>query len=372
MAFQQIPPLWVPNVGGGYGQSPSFSSSLLIDATGEKAAYLGQVWRPDRLGGDITRVGFRFGTVTKAGGSGLTVSLQDYDPNNSPMRPDEVIDQSVAIANGNASFATNSWIRTNPFDSNRTVAFGENLAVVIEFDGAGRLGTDSFIVTGLQRDRQFLTIGGALKTASWVTAPVPSQNVVLEFTDGVFGSLSPTAIICSACAQLGYNSGTAGADEYALEFSLPFTCKIDGGWFDLNIANANSNFEFVIYEGTTALRTVAVDANSIQATSGTLSTTFSISELTLTANTVYRLAAKPTTTNGITLTYIDVADANHWQATSGGTAFRMAQRVDGGAWTTTTTRRPFAGVRVSSIDVGSGGSSGGLFTPRSMSGGYEA
>lgn len=359
MAFVQIPPLWVPNFSGGYNQSISFSSSLLIDATGEKAAYIGQVWRPDRLGGDITRVGFRFGAVTKAGGSGLTISLQDVDLANSPLRPDEVIDQSVAIANGNASFAANTWIRTNAFSANRTVAFGENLAVVIEYDGAGRLGADSVNIAGLQRDRNQLTIGAALKTTSWVTAPVPTQNVVLEFTDGVFGSLTPLAIINSAVNQISFNSGTAGADEYALEFSFPYGCRIDGGWFDLNLANASSNFDFVLYEGSTALTTVSVDANAIQQTGGTISCPVTFPEVTLTANTIYRLAVRPTSVNSITITHIDVADANHWNATSGGSAFRMAQRVDGGAWTTTLTRRPFAGVRVSAIDVGGGGSTGG-------------
>src|SRR5688572_15951850 len=55
------------------------STALTIDATGEKTSYAGKVFYPDRSSATkaITKVGFRFAAVTKAGGSALTVSLQN-------------------------------------------------------------------------------------------------------------------------------------------------------------------------------------------------------------------------------------------------------------------------------------------------------
>jgi len=121
---------------------------LLIDATGEMAAFCGRVWFSARSGTkNLSRVGFRFGAVTKSGGSGLTVSLQDVTLSaGPPMQPDGTQDQTVAIANGNASFASNTWIRTGTFSASRTVTYGDLLAVNVEYDGGGRTNPDSVIV----------------------------------------------------------------------------------------------------------------------------------------------------------------------------------------------------------------------------------
>src|SRR5262245_16743976 len=128
---------------------PAVTSIGPIDATGEKIAFCGYFWHPEGISKDITRVGFRFGSVTKAGGSGLTVSLQDLNLTTAPMQPDEVQDQTVAIANGDSGFTSNVWYRTNALSANRTLANGDAVCVVIEYDGSGRLGSDTVSLSGI-------------------------------------------------------------------------------------------------------------------------------------------------------------------------------------------------------------------------------
>src|SRR5262245_9299830 len=136
MAFVQVPGngLWIPSPSLPYSfaAAPALSTLLLIDATGEEAAFCGRVFFPVRSGTkDVRKVGFRFGAVTKAGGSALTVSLQDVNLGTGPtMQPDETQDQTVAVANADAGFTSNAWYQTGALSADRTVALGELLAVV--------------------------------------------------------------------------------------------------------------------------------------------------------------------------------------------------------------------------------------------------
>ena len=80
---------------------------------------------------------------------------------------------------------------------------------------------------------------------------------------------------------------------------------------------------------------------------------------TLTKNTTYRCALKPTSANSVTLYYFDVAAAGHFQAHVGGTAWVYTDRVDAGSWAAVTaTRRPFIFPYIAGIDDGAAGGTG--------------
>jgi len=342
-----------------------FLNSAVIDATGEKIAYIGRVWNKDGSSKNINKVGFLFGSVTKAGGSGLTVSLQDVSLTSGPVfQPDETQDQTVAIANGDAGFTSNAWYQTGALSATRTVSPGDLLAVVIEYDGSGRLGADAVNVRCLaQADSSGFNMPGVvLKSGgSWSdTTDIP--NVILEFDDGTFGTLDG-GFPLSATSSAAFKQDTGTADEYAMEFSVPFPCKADGCWLTHALSANTSNYEIVLYEGTTVKTTVTVDANAVKAAGDSPRFAWFAfsSQISLTANTTYYLAVKPTqTTSTVTLHYFDVAAANHFQAHDGGTAFRFATRLDEGAWAAaTTTRRPYMGIRLCAFDDGVGGGSGG-------------
>lgn len=336
---------------------PFFNTPLLIDATGEKAAFIGRVWWPGATSGqtkNISRVGFRFGTVTKAGGSALTVSLQDVSLTGSAPSPDETQDQTVAIANGNASFASNTWIRTGTLSANRTVSFGERLGVVIEFDGSGRLSSDSVVISALAAGQRTSDCLCTLKTSgSWGEQSV-IPNLILEFDDGTFGTLDG-AYALSAINNHSFKSDTGTSDEFAVVVNVPVPVTIDGLYCYVQPSTTAADYELILYSGTTAVATVTVDANTIAAAYRQI--TVPIAPVDLSANTDYYVAVRPNQATATVATYsYDVNDANHLTVASGGIACQYATRLDQGSWAAkTATRRLLAGVRISRVHDGTGG-----------------
>jgi hypothetical protein len=351
--------------------TPSFNSQA-IDATGEMYGFMGHVWNSDRATKNITKIGFRFGTVTKAGGSALTVSLQDVDVASATVyQPDGTQDQTVAIANADAGFTSNVWYQTAALSAARTVAFGELVAVVIEFDGAGRLGADAVNISQLGitgASARNLGGGAALKTGGTWALATGMPCIILEFDDGTFGTLDEPSFPVSSTSSLGYNSGSA-ADEVALEFTVAAACKCDGAWMLLSAA-ASADFEIVLYDGTTPLATASFDVNILEATTTVRPCFATFAEQTLATGVTYRLALKPTTANSVTICFFDVANANHFQAHPGLLTGSYTTRVNAGSWAAaTTTRRPYAGIRLSAIDDGAGGGAAGVIGSANLRGG---
>jgi hypothetical protein len=339
------------------GNPHSFASTLLIDATGEKIALCGPVWFPSRTGTkNITRVQFRFGAVTKAGGSGLTLSLQDISTSTAGNLPDEVQDQTVAIAA--AGVTANTWYRTNALNATRTVSCGDQLAVVLEFDGSGRLGADSFVWSSFSLSAAGLTnpqMTPSLKTSgSWSPGQSCAPVMALEFDDGTFGTIESCQPI-SAVGAVSYALVTAGADEYALQFTVPFPCKVDALWANFLFSNNSTDVELCLYQGTTLIEAIAFDATMIPSTgSSRCHERPLLAERTLIPGVTYYVSVRPTA-GAIDLRYVDVSDVNHWSLTPLGPEAILNSRLDQGAWSTaTTTRRPHMGVRISALDDGTG------------------
>lgn len=354
------PGLWTINDNRITLGPPAFTSSV-IDATGEKMAWMGRAIFPDGAGGDIQRVGFLFGTVTKAGGSGLTVSLQNVDlANGPPARPDGTQDQTVAIANGDAGFASNLWYRTGALSADRTVSFGEQLAVVVEYDGSGRLSSDAVNFRNLSAMESvpfYESSCSLFASSAWGNVQV-RPNVVLERDDGVFGTLDGSWP-CSAVGTISYGTGT-NPDENALQFTPAVNCTINGAYILMFTASSAANFDVVLYEGTTALQTVSCDANAMAFSAVALRSMFvAIPPTDLTASTTYRLCLKPTTAGAVDLAYFDVSANGHLDCHGLGATAWLNSRNDGGSWGAgTNTRRPWMGLRFSKFESG-GGSGGG-------------
>jgi hypothetical protein len=337
--------------------SPGFSDHGTIDATGEKIAWCGRFWHPDGPGSySIRRIHFRWGSViTKAGGSGLTLSLQGVDLTaGAPLRPDGTPDQSVAIANAAIGTAA-TWFRSGTLDSDRTISYGDLLAAVLEFDGSGRLGSDVIRTggpTGTMNQNAVVVF-----TAAWVATNLIQPNVVFECDDGSFGCFQSSAsqFLCSALTAVNFGS-SASPDERALAFIPPLTMTIDAisALFTTN-ALSTADFDVVIYDGTTAIHTQSVDANTLAQTDNRVFTIPLSSAVTLTQGTQYYLALKPTTTNAARIVYAviyngEMMRAHGWPATTG-----EATRTDAGSWSAAdTTRLPLVCLHVSDIDSGGG------------------
>lgn len=337
----------------GFAAPAGLGTALVINATGQKAALQGVPMLKD-IGKSLTKVWFRFGAVTKAGGSGLTVSHQDLNNTVGPaQQPDEVMDGSVAIATGNAAFATNGYIQTGAFDVARTIT-GAPFAIVIEYDGGGRLGADSVVISSTTsvgtNAKNYIGTPG-LKTASWGAIDA-YQNILFEFTDGSFGSFID-AYPYTTITTTAYNTGSA-ADELALEFTVPISVQVEGAWV-VGLQPAGALVDIVLYNGTTVMATVSVDDNWVGSGAAPRPTRIPFATVQqFDPGNTYHLAYKPTTANNVSMYDFTFSSAAHMAAWPGGTSFYLATRVDAGAWTPLTTRRPLMGLYMSGISSGAG------------------
>jgi hypothetical protein len=336
-------------------------SSALMDAGTEKVAFVGTVFTKDHAAKNITKIGFRPGTVSLNALSFIKTSIQSVSTaSGPPATPTGTILGATAngfVTEAAATFSSNTWHQTAALGEVVAVNPGDIIAVVIEYGTF--TAADAFNVTNVTAPQSSHLAQTALFTASWGVQSVLA-NVVLEFDDGTFGTLDG-AFPCSGINGISYASNTAGADEYALEFSFPFPVKVDGGVAMLSNSAAGANFDIVLYDGTTALETIPIDGNQLATTSNTRGIYFGFTQQqSLAANTTYRLALKPTTTSSVSLSSFDVAAVGHFQAHPMGAGWVLGSRIDAGAWSApTATRRPMIFVRVSACDDGTGGGGGG-------------
>jgi len=337
---------WIDVYGMEFPRRPDFNmispvGTAVIDATGEKLAAMGRVWHRYSGAKLIDRVWWRFGTVVKAGGSALITSLQDIDlASGPPQRPDGTMDQQVAMSN--ASLVV-GMVRSDPLSAQRSVSRGDRLGAMLEFDGAGRLGSDAFTPQFLQFTnnihRQNDTGVSLFSSSAWATTGLLPHGL-LEFSDGTFGTWNGTWPHSSSSGNFNFNVNDAGVDERGMKFDVPVPMKVMGVSFMLQMASG-ADFDMVLYDGSnTVLATVSADANAIDATAAQrrMDLLFS-SGVLLEPGQTYRVTLKPTTTNNIATQEFIQTDANHWQAWPGPTSWQVTSRVDAGAWTDTPTRR---------------------------------
>jgi len=322
-------------------------SSLLIDASGEKAAFIVQIPKS----GNITKVGFRTGTVTSA--QTLRVSLQTVDTTTGD--PSGSLYGSSTAGTQTSPASNTNYLVT--LGTQATATASDFVAVVIEFDStAGNLN----IAHSTNIPQNFPYVD--LYTTSWAkTASIPVLS--FEYDDGSYGTIRGV-FPPGSMANTTYNSGST-PDEYALYFTIKGPCKVSGAVIYGGQSAAGSDFDLVLYDtdGTTSLATLSVDGDVRGSTSATNPFTVLFSTpATLTANGVYYLSLKPTTTNNCRLMRYTFASAASLETMPGGTDFYEATRTNAGSWTTTNTIRPMIMPILSAIDDGTSTGSGGSYT----------
>jgi hypothetical protein len=368
MAEVYTPRMWLPVPPINFAGALSLNSMTALTATGHKIAFVGRMWNKDGTSRNIRKIWFRTGSLTVAGGSGLTISMQDVSTSSGPPgQPDGTPDQTVAWAMTGKS--SNTWYQSNALSADRTVAFGELVSVVFEYDGSGRLGADSFtigVVSGSSSTTQDGSGGPVYYNGSaWATvAGCVMNSIMLEDDAGGFSCLEP-GIFASAVGAYAYALDNATQDEVALKFVAPFTGKIDGVCVLCAMASGG-DFDIVIEDsGGSVLRTVAVDGNTMvfNNLSGERPFTVPFPPVSISSGQTYYVSFKAKT-NAVNMEvhYLDVSAAGHMDALPGGQSFHTATRVNGGAWTAVTTRKLLASIRMHTIDItpsGSGGVIGG-------------
>lgn len=342
-------------VGNNYPQASTTPRSSNIGASGDIVAQCGILAIADTTTTKtLSKVGFKFGAVTKAGGSTVRVSLQDVDLTaGPPVRPDGTPDQSVTIANADAGMVTGAaYLAT--LGSTRSVTAGDFFCAVFDYASYG--GADSINFDGWVQNINLSASSqiSRFASAAW-TDRAANPNIYFEFSDGTYGNFSGTFPF-SALGSTAYNSGS-GADEIAAEFTVSQAVTIDAVVASALVAGASSDFEIVLYSGTTALNTCTIDANTIVASAFPIVCTIN-PRLTLAPGTTYHISVKPTTANNVTLYYVDLPSAGMRSTTPYSTQWSSTSRVDAGSWAAPTTTRLYNfGYRIVATSASTGGGS---------------
>jgi hypothetical protein len=176
--------------------------------------------------------------------------------------------------------------------------------------------------------------------------------VGIEYDDGSYHTM-PGAYPWSGLNTNTYNSGST-PDERGLKFKLPFPVRVSGFWADMDNDN-DLTVKLYDSDGTTVLTSLAVDKDIRGTTNYGVQQYFFATTASLLANTFYRLTFVPGASN-ITTADFDVPSAAAMDQVAGGQNFHHTQRTDAGAWTDTTTKRPFMGLIVDGFDDATGSS----------------
>ena len=341
MALQTfIGGLVTPDISG-LGIIPTFTQ-MLIDASGEKAAVIFRVPKT----GTLDKAEFRVGTATLNAASQIRVSFQDVSDVNGD--PDGTQDQFRDIAG--SSFTSNAWTVPGLMTSDgtdtgvkRSVTRGDLLSVVVEystFTAADILNVSTLTATGSGTSAAYGQAYPDLFTAAWVKQAL-YPIVALKYDDGAYVFISTNIYPIETFNAVSFNSGST-PDERGLIFQFPSAVKVGGAWL---ICDLDAVADVVLYDsdGTTALETVSLDPDQRQAANARVFFMRFPTDRELSASTNYRLIAKPTSVSGITIYDFDIDAVALMDAVEGGQNWHYTQRTDAGAWSQTTTKRPWMG-----------------------------
>lgn len=144
-------------------------------------------------------------------------------------------------------------------------------------------------------------------------------------------------------------SSDSTPDEFGMAFTFDASWfssgKLIGAEFNIRTPAAGKTFLAKLYQGTTLLQDVTVRGDwlgGVNQNGATITVYFDeVTLSTLTAGTEYIVSLVPQeTSSNLALYTYDANAAAELSAWGGGTAFYLVTRSDGGAWTTTTTKRP--------------------------------
>ena len=352
LGYTYFPILW-PGIASNIANQ---ATTYVLDASGEKAATIFQI----PADGNITKLGFRTAAVTT--GDTLKIGLYTVDASGDPT----ATAYKGMVAGTQAVLATedNTYFNVTLGTQATSVVKGDIVALVIEYNSyvAG-----SMVLTGLAA-----TVGfpyGDLYTASWA-----KQNTLLfatiEYTGGVYYPTLGILPASEGAGSIAYNLNTATFDEYGIRINIPVPARAVGIWVALALA-VGADFEAILYEGTTALKTVTYDGDMAVTAGGRLLFLFFPTTQDLTANTDYYIAIRPTTTNNVTFysfTASSVAAAAQFHGGAG--AYRV-KRLNQGAWNVSeTTIIGQMGIILDAFSDGVGGGGGMIVNP-GMNGGLN-
>lgn len=355
MTMVEIPGgMYIPNPPVlGTGGAPGLATSITLNASGDRTGWVFQCPKA----GTLDKFEFFLTTLGQAT-NGITLSFQGIDPTTG--FPDTVVDQFRVVLQ--ASLSSGLWVVPGLMTDDgtdtgvkRVVTQGEWLGCVVDFTSFA--GGDSIAITpgwNLVNTDQLLNY-----IANGSTGAYAKNNtfgiIALKYDDGTYAVFPLFLNIPSNGAALTrtFNSGDT-PDERAMKFTVPWDCRINGGWIRLDI---DAVCDIVLYDNAAGVLTsVSLDPDIRSVTTGQNCPFIFATSIDLNAGDEYYLAVKPGASD-VSVYDIGVTANALIGAMPGGSGWIAATRTDAGAWTTVATTRPVYGIHLSHIDVPAGGGS---------------
>lgn len=328
------------------------TATALIDAAAETLAMIGRVHLTSGPGTSktISSAGGKFymmiSSATWANGSTIVrAGIQDVA---STGLQDGTFDTYVDLVPGVDTITGNAINTITMTTGTKTIADGDLVAVAMSMTARG--GTDAI---------------SALRFGSGVTAfPYATNNgtrlaigipTTIQFDDGTLGFFDGDYYAYNGLLSTASFGSGSTPDEYALLFQVPVPLTITALAAKLGAFAQTDDFELILYSdplGTpVAERTIAVDADQTIA-----QTIFEqwINAYSLTANTTYAIAVRPTVANTLNVATIEFSSIPSLRAcTLFGTTARQGSRTNqSGAFSEDTNVIPLIGFRAAALDDG--------------------
>lgn len=333
--------LFVPKPPEPTTNTPGFANNTISGAN-QKRAILLQAPKT----GNIARVRIPIGTVTT--GTDTDVRLETVDSTGFPSGTLVATNTNATISA--ASLGTGNLWFTIALTSSAPVNQGDLLAVVIVPTGSPNWALRLSQLPAARGLPTFVSYNGAAWSNGTTNVPLAS----IEYDDGTSGEIPGLIPVFNWLSSTLTSASTP--DELALRFSLPIASRVCGMWAWLTIGLSNVSFDVIFYDsdGTTVLSSATIDGDARQSNSPGPYYFRLPASVSVNANTFYRLAIKPSTSNTMTVYSIQYSSAAQ-MGQYGGSNIHHSTRKSSGSWTDTTTTRMIAGLMIDGIDIPAGG-----------------
>lgn len=344
MTLVTLPRPWTPFANDFIGLTSA--GALIIDASGEKYGIVLQVPKS----GDIDTIRFRLATVTT--GETLRAGIYTVDP--ATGLPTTTAYGGMAVGTVAVADTDDNSGKAVTLATPASAVAGDVVAVVIEFDSAvGNLGFTNINGWNGSLLPYLVTAPGGVWAKSFTAGPL----IALGYDDGSYPSIPGCCPFTEAgFASVSFDVDTA-TDEYGVKFTMPVPARLIGAIVNVQTA-AGSDFEFICYNGTTAVETLAVDGDNYGNGVARTSVLRFATPVTLAKDDARILAIRPTTTVNVALWRGALATSAQMDALFGPNFFSV-QRVNQGAWDESSTLiAPFIVPLFDQLDDGAGGGGG--------------
>lgn len=329
--------------------SPGFNNGMLLDASTEKAEFVVEAPKT----GNLRKIIYRVGTMTTS--TTVDCRIETLDKTVIPSTPTGTL--WGTNTNGSDSSLVANTIRTITLTADATVTEGDQLAVVIANSATGNFTVSCLNYNNVRYPYTFLNTGAR-------TVREFAPCLAFEYDDGVIYPVLGCYPI-ETITNNNFNSGST-PDERGMRFQVPFSCRVIGAWWIGPTSSGGGTYAVKIYNNSDSvlLQRTGVDNDVWYASGSNGSHLLRFSgTVDLSAATWYRMTLLPETAADVGLTDFDVDAAAHFTAFELGTNCYYTQRTNAGAWTDTTTKRPYMGLIISHLDDGAGGGTTFAGTP---------